>query len=442
MLSAAALALVSSPLHAQPAASRTVDLVEVQGLIDPPMAAFLARSLEGAERDRAHALIVRLDTPGGLDVPMQSIVSSVAESRVPVVVWVAPRGARAASTGTFIAVAGHLTYAAQDTELGPARPVTLSSRPSSQELGSTAGYLEKLALARGRNPAWARSAVVEASTLGATRAAELGVVDGLASTLGDLLEELDSRRVEVAGGETTVLETWDEEAQAPNVTVRFQGLGPLERLLHAVTSPELALLLLLLGVFGLIFETYNPGIGLAALLGAVSLALSFYAFSVLPTNWLGVLLIVAALALLLLDLHTGGLGVPTAAGFAALVIGALLLFRGVPAALHLSLWAVAAAVALTALFFISVMTAALRVRLRRPISDEEAMAGKLGVAKTDIAPEGTVLSKGTLWRARTMETGIAAGSRVKVMASEGLVLLVEPMHDDEVALSAAEKEEL
>jgi membrane-bound serine protease (ClpP class) len=331
--------------------------------------------------------------------------------------------------------------------LGAATPVSLGSELSPalerKLTNNAAGYLQELAQTRSRNADWAESAVRDAATIGATEAAEIDVVDGIASTLSDLLERLDSQRVEVTGSELVVLDTWDEEAQAPNVTIRFQGLGPIERLLHAVTSPELAFMLLLVGIFGLIFEIYNPGIGLAGILGAVALILGFYALSVLPTNWAGVLLIVAAVGLLVIDLHTGGLGALTVGGFAALVVGGLILFSGAPPALRLSLWAVTAAVGLTALFFISVMTAALRVRLRRPITGEEAMVGILGEAKTDIAPEGTVFSKGTLWRARTMETGIAAGSRVKVMATEGLVLLVEPLHegeDHEAAPSVAAQE--
>ena len=442
------LLLIASPSQAQQPASRIVDLVEVRGLIDPPMASYLQERLREAADDGVHALIIQLDTPGGLDIAMRDIVQMITNSTVPVVVWIAPRGAQAASAGTFIAYAGHLTYAAQDTVLGPATPVSLGSELSPaldrKLTNNAAGYLLELAQTRSRNADWVESALRDAATIGATEAVEIDVVDGIASTLRDLLERLDSQRVEVSASESIVMDTWDEESQAPNVTIRFQGLGPVERLLHAVTSPELAFMLLLVGIFGLIFEIYNPGIGLAGILGAVALILSFYALSVLPTNWTGVLLIVVAVGLLVIDLHTGGLGALTVGGFAALVAGGLILFSGAPPALRLSLWAVTAAVGLTALFFISVMTAALRVRLRRPITGEEAMVGILGEAKTDIAPEGTVFSKGTLWRARTMETGIAAGSQVKVMATEGLVLLVEPLHegeDDEDAPSVAAKEE-
>jgi membrane-bound serine protease (ClpP class) len=203
----------------------------------------------------------------------------------------------------------------------------------------------------------------------------------------------------------------------------------LQRLLHAVTTPDVAYLLLLIGMFGIIFELYNPGIGLAGIIGGVALLLGFYALSVLPTNWAGVLLIVLAVSFLLVDLHTAGLGVWTAGGVIGLVTGGLLLISG--SSLDVSIGAIVAAVVGTLIFFISVMTAALRVRLRRPITGQEGMIGSVAEAKTDIAPEGTVVSKGMLWRARTMETGIAAGEKVQVKATEGLVLLVEPFHEHE-----------
>ncbi len=182
-------------------------------------------------------------------------------------------------------------------------------------------------------------------------------------------------------------------------------------------------------MFGLIFELYNPGIGLAGIIGGVCLLLGLYALNVLPTNWTGVLLIVLAVVFFLVDVHTAGLGVWTVGGVVALVVGGLMLFSGAADVLSLDLWVIAAALFGTLVFFIPVMTAALRVRLRRPITGHEAIVGQVAEARTDIAPEGTVFTNGTLWRARTMETGIAAGSKVEVKATEGLVLLVEPLHE-------------
>jgi membrane-bound serine protease (ClpP class) len=428
---------------AQAEDERVVDIIEVKGVIDPPISDYLRGRLQASQDDRVHAAIVQLDTPGGLDVSMREIIQEILDSRVPVVVWVAPRGARAASAGTFITYAANLAFMAEATELGAATPVNLGGgeQPEALErkvVNDAAAFIRELAVTRGRNEEWAEDAVREGASIGATEAVKIDVVDGMASSHGELLRSLDGRRVEVAGGHTVTLETWDEAADRLNADLRFQEPNLLQQLLHAVTNPEIAYLLVLIGTFGLIFELYNPGIGLAGLLGAVSLLLGFYALSVLPTNWAGVLLIVLAVVFFLVDLQVAGLGVWTAGGVAALVAGALLLFAGAAPALALSPWAIGLSVALTLLFFVSVMTAALRVRLRRPITGEEAMVGMVGEARTDIAPEGTVVTKGTLWRARTMETAIAAGEHVKVMATEGLVLLVEPLHEEKEKASAEE----
>ena len=417
-------------------AGPTLDLVEVTGVIDPVTEDYLNSRLDGAERDRVEVVVVQLDTPGGLDISMREIVQNILDSRVPVVVWVAPRGARAASAGTFITYSANLAYMADATEIGAATPVNLGGSDiggtlEDKVVNDAAAFISELAVERGRNSEWAESAVREAASIGATEAARIGVVDGVVSSLDGLMETLDGETVETADGKKETLETWDEAAGAPAVAVRFQDMNPIQRLLHIITDPEIAYMLLLIGAFGIIFELYNPGIGLAGILGAVSLLLGFYALSVLPTNWVGVALVALAIVFFLVDLQTAGLGIWTIGGSAALVAGGMLLFAGASPELRLSGWAIAAAVGLTLIFFMSVMTAALRVRLRRPITGEEAMVGEVAQAKTDIAPEGTVLTKGTLWRARTMETGIAAGSRVKVMATEGLVLLVEPLHDDE-----------
>ncbi|MDQ3940393.1 MAG: hypothetical protein M3238_03470, partial [Actinomycetota bacterium] len=253
-----------------------------------------------------------------------------------------------------------------------------------------------------------------------------GAAPGTVPSLHELLRRLDGLTLD-----GTVLETWDDESGLLTVSVRFQDMNVVAQVLHGVTSPEFALALLLIGIFGLIFEAYNPGIGLAAIIGVVSLALALYGLDALPTNWGGVLVIIAGVAALVYDVHVAGFGVGTIAGLIAVAVGARVMFPAAPGAVSLSWWGIAAALVGTFVFFISVMTAALRVRLRRPVSEDDALIGTIAEAQTDIAPEGTVLTKGTVWRARTMETGIAAGQKVKVMASEGFVLLVEPHHDED-----------
>jgi membrane-bound serine protease (ClpP class) len=428
-------ALLISPAAAQDE-GRVVEVIELQGIIDPTTADYLRERLDAAQDEGVHAAIIKLDTPGGLDISMRDMIKEILNSDVSIVVWIAPRGARAASAGTFITYAANLAYMAEATELGAATPVSLgdSSEVLDRKITEDAvAFIRDLAATRGRNADWAEDAVRNAASLGASEAVEMGVVDGIASSLGELLQAMDGQPVKVANGSTVTLETWDESTGRPSATVRFQDMNLLQQVLHAVTNPEIAFFLILIGAFGIIFELYNPGIGLAGILGGISLLLGFYSLSILPTNWLGVLLIVASVIFFVIDLQVAGLGVFTAGGVASLIAGGLLLFAGASSELQVAPVAIGAAVVLSLLFFISVMAAALRVRLRRPITGEEAIVGMVGEAKTDIAPEGTVMTKGTLWRARTMETGIAAGSRVKVMATEGLVLLVEPLHEREAS---------
>jgi membrane-bound serine protease (ClpP class) len=415
--------------------AESVDVIEVEGVIDPTLSNYLRGRLQVAEADRVHAAIIQLDTPGGLDVSMREIIQDILDSEVPVVVWIAPRGARAASAGTFITYAANLAFMADATELGAATPVDLGGGDMSETLerkvtNDAAAFIRELARTRGRNAEWAEDAVREAASIGAFEAVEIDVVNGMASSLAELLQGMDGETVETGTGARATLETWNEAESQPSVGVRFQEMNILQRLLHAVTRPDIAFYLVLIGLYGLIFELYNPGIGLAGILGGVSLLLGFYALSVLPTNWAGLFLIVLGVIFFIVDLQTAGLGVWTVGGTAALVAGGLLLFSGASPVLELNVGSLIAAVAGTLIFFVSVMTAALRVRLRRPITGEEGIVGAVGEAKTDIAPEGTVMTKGTMWRARTMETGIAAGSKVLVKATEGLVLLVEPWHEE------------
>ena len=339
--------------------SSAIDIVEVEGLIDPPMVRFITDRVRAAESDGAQLVVIRLDSPADVGAaPRTELLELVENASVPIVAWIAPRGAVAQGTARSI-----------------------------------------------------------------FEAADVGFESSDAPALADLLTAVDGTTV----GDAT-LETWDETAGIPGVLLRFQELPLWDRLLHAVTTPTAALFLILLGAFGLIFETYNPGIGIAAALGAVLLALGFYALDVLPTNWWGLTIITLCLLGLIYDVHVAGFGPLTIGGLIGVGIGSAVLFPGGNAALDVNVATILAAVVLTIIFFVSVMTAALRVRLRRPIDDSEGIVGSIAEAQTDIAPEGTVLSNGTLWRARTMETGIAAGSKVEVKATEGLVLLVEPFH--------------
>lgn len=427
MILSGSLLLLLAPAGAQ-GAGLPVHVIEVRGAIDPAVSDYLRDQLATAQEE-ASALIVQLDTPGGLDVSMRRIISDMLASRVPVVVWIAPRGARAASAGTFIAYAANLTYMADATELGAATPVNLGGGETPETLEEKAtndavAFITELARLRERNVEWAEDAVREAASIGATEAVEIEVVDGIASSVDDLLEAMDGERVEVAGETEVVLETWDATADNRSVEVRRIGMNPFQRLLHLVAQPDIAFMLLSFGSLAVLFELYTSGIGLAGILGAISMVLAFYGLTILPTNWAAVALIILGLTFMLVEVHTPGLGVWVVGGTVGLTAGGLLLFAGAAPALALSPWVIVLVVGTTVPFFLFAMTAALRLRRRPSVIGADSLIGMIGQAQTDIAPEGTVATRGSLWRARTSGGSIPAGSTVRVEGRDGMMLIV------------------
>lgn len=425
--------LLAGPVVAQES-GLPVHLIEIKGVIDPTNADFLRGQIAAAQ-DEASALIIELDTPGGLDVSMRRMISDMLDSRVAVVVWIAPRGARAASAGTFITIAANLAYMAEATELGAATPVNLGGGETDETLTRKAtndavAFITELAGLRGRNAEWAEDAVRDAASIGATEAVEIDVVDGIASSTDEVLQLMDGERVVVGDDREIVLETWDPATGEATVAIERIGMNPLQRLLHLVTQPEVAFMLVSLGSLAVLFELYTSGIGLGGILGAISLMLGFYGLTILPTNWAAVALIVLGMTFFLVDIYSPGLGIWTVGGSVALTGGGLLLFAGTP--LSVSPWAIATVVGVTAPFFLFAMTAALRLRRRPSVTGSQAMVGTTGVARTDLGPEGTVMTKGTLWSARSSGDPISAGSKVRVEGTDGLLLIVGPVTENEM----------
>ena len=393
----------------------TVDYFELSGVIDPVSARSLARVISSSEASHSSVLIVRLDTPGGLRVSVTDLVDRIRRARVPVVVWIAPQGARAAGAGLFLAEAAPVLVMGPGTTLGPAVPVNLDG---TTDPAAAAAELRTVISSGPRPQATPALGAVSDET-----AANEGLISFRAGTLGTLLQNLDGRNVTVDSQPVKL-----SVADAP---LRFQKLGFFDRLLHAATRPAVAYMLLLVGLFGIVFELYFPGIGAAGLMGGGALVLSLYGFSVLPTSWAALALVVAGIAAFVPDLHSGGLGLPTALGTAALVAGSILLFPHAFPALRLPWWAIVAAVAGTLLFFISIMTAALRARAARPPAGIEGLVGSLGLARTDLVPDGEVTAAGSLWRARTLGPAIPEGTRVRVRSVAGLLLLVDGVGEEE-----------
>lgn len=397
--------------------ARPVDYFELTGVIDQASARSLIQQVDAAEATNSGVLIIRLDTPGGLRISATAIVQRVLAAKVPVVVWVGPSGARAAGVGALIAYSGTLVAMAPGTALGPLLPVNLDAQPG----GDGSAALESLrgaASARARDAGPMGNGTVK---LGDTAAAQAGIATFEAGDLSTVLQNIDGKAVTTSAGPITL--------NVAGAELRFHKMGLLARFEHTAARPAVAYMFLLLGFFGLVFELYFPGIGAAGLMGGVSLALGLYGFSILPTSWLALAILCAGVLALIPDMHNGGLGPPTYLGTALVLVGSLRLFPHAPPALQLPLWATACGVVGCLLFFISIMTAALRTRMARPPAGAQSLLGGLGLARTDIAPDGEVTADGSLWRARTLGAAIAEGSQVRVRSVSGLVLMVELAED-------------
>jgi membrane-bound serine protease (ClpP class) len=420
----AATALLFGTGAATAQGEHVIEVVELEGVIDPTTAGYLEARIGSAITDGSDVVILQLDTPGGLDVSMRDMVQRIVRSPVPVVVWVGPPGARAASAGVFLVYASHLAVMADATTIGAAHPVNLGDATVEEKVvNDAAAFLEGLARERGRDVEFAGDAVRESASLAADEALERGVVELGASTVDELLEVLDGRTVETRAGPSTLV------TLGPDVTIRFHQPGLLTRILHAITDPTIAYLLLVLGFWALVFELAQPGIGVAGLAGAVSLVMAFYALAVLPVSIAGLLLLLLGLAFFTIDVLTAGLGVWTVGGTLALLAGSILLFGGVAPAIEVSPWVIGIVVVGSVLFFGFAMTVALRGRRRASTTGSEGMVGLPGEARTDLTPEGQAWAKGALWRARALDGPIQKGSRIRVRRVDGLLLLVRAEDD-------------
>ena len=409
-----------------------VEVVDLEGVIDPTTAAYLESRFDVAAADESEVVIVQLDTPGGLDVSMRDMVQEILRSPVPVVVWVGPPGARAASAGVFLVYASHAAAMAPGTNLGAAHPVDLGGELSGavedKAVSDAAALLRSLAEERGRDVEFAEATVRESEALTADEALARGVVEISAASIPDLLRGLDGTTVETVTGPQTLVTVSGESAQ---VALRFHKPGLLTRILHAITDPTIAYLLLILGFWAIVFELSQPGVGVAGISGAVALLLAFYSLAVLPVNIAGLLLILLGLVFFTIDVFTQGLGIWTIGGALALGTGSLLLFGGVAPAIAVSPWVIGIVVLGSVLFFGFAMTVAMRARRRTALTGQEGLIGLTGEAREDLSPEGLVWVKGTNWRGRALNGPIPKGSRIRVRRVDGLLLIVQEEKKEE-----------
>ena len=442
MLLAGLVAAMAPAANGETADARPVLLIDVKGVIGFVATSYLERALEKAKAQDASAIIVRLDTPGGLVSSTREMIQAMLASRIPIILYVAPAGARAASAGTYLVYASHLAAMAPGTHLGAATPIRLdvpglpgsppskpspgSEKPAESDPGTAAdrktlndmvAYIRTLAQLRGRNADWAEKAVRQAATLTATDALKERVVEVIANDIGELLAAADGRLVTTAAGE---------------MRLATKGRSILElkpdwkmQVMAAITDPNIAFLLLLIGMYGILFEFMTPGAVAPGVIGGISLIVALTALSVLPVTIGGLALLLLGIALMVAEAFLPSFGIVGLGGIVAFVLGALFLFDPAEADIRFAVaWPlVAGAAAASATLFAGVLGFALRARRRAVRTGAEEMIASVGEVVGWSGEEGRVLVHGEVWAARS-DRSFAAGQRIRVVSRAGLTLFV------------------
>jgi membrane-bound serine protease (ClpP class) len=448
------MALLLASMHgiAQEGLRADAMLLEVRGPIGPAISDFIERNIEKAGDQGSRVLILHLDTPGGLDTSMRAIIKAILASPVPVISYVAPSGSRAASAGTFIVYASHVAAMAPATNLGAATPVSIGpgsfpgdnqrKRPAENDdaaedgeqapaspasamerkvINDAVAYIRGLAKLRGRNADWAEQAVRSGVSLTAEDALEQNVIDLMAANIEELLAKLDGRKVKVGEAELTLnTEGWNVVTVQPDWRTE---------LLAVITNPNVAYMLMMLGIYGLLFELYSPGAVIPGIVGAISLLLALYAFHVLPVNYAGVALILVGIGLMVTELVTPTFGAVGVGGVVAFVIGSIILFDTDVEGFTVSMPLVATVGLVAAGLFSATILLAVRQRARPVVTGREEMIGAVAEAMESFSETGAVRAHGEVWSARSAQP-VAAGQSVRINKVDGLTLEVEPLKEE------------
>jgi membrane-bound serine protease (ClpP class) len=395
--------------------------VEVDGIINPATAKFIVDSIDQATQQGAQCLIIQLDTPGGLMESMRIIVKRILTANIPIIVYVAPSGARAASAGVFITMSAHIAVMAPSTHIGAAHPVSLGEGKESKTMGEkivndTVSYIKTTAKARGRNVDWAEQAVRKSVSITEEEAVKLNVVDFISPNLQDLLTKIDGK-VFKFDGITRTLHTKGVQAQPIQMSWR-------DRLLDIISNPTIAYILLMLGIYGIFFELSSPGAILPGVVGGIFLILAFYALQMLPVNYAGLALILFAIILFIAEIKVVSHGLLAVGGVISLLLGSMMLFQSPVEYMRVSLSVIIPAVMVSAAFFIFAVTKAIHARLQKPTTGMEGLVGETGIATTNISQEGKVSIHGEFWNVIS-DQNIERGEKVQVIGIANLKLKVK-----------------
>ena len=414
--------ILSCPGPSTFSAEPFVTVATYDGVINPVAAEYLHDALAAAEADQAQALVIALNTPGGLDSSMRLIIKDITGATIPVAVYVWPSSGRAASAGVFITMAAHVAAMAPGTNIGAAHPVNMGGGEMDKTMkekveNDSVAYIKSIAQQHGRNVAWAEDAVRKSVSITEREALKLNVIDLVAEDVRALLKQLDGRRVQLPSG-STVLTT-------AGASLREFPMGLRLEWLKAISDPNIAYLLMTIGTIGIIAELYSPGAILPGIVGAISLILAFYAFQSLPVNYAGMLLFLLGIVFFVLEASVTSYGLLAIGGVISMLIGSVMLIKSDAEFFQIS-WAVILPVVTLASFFtLLVIGTGIKALRRRPATGREEMVGLVGVARTALTPDGQLAVRGELWEA-VSEQPVSAGDQVEVTAVDGLRLRVKP----------------
>ncbi len=403
--------------------AQTVVSLHIDGSINPVVADYISEGIEKAHQENAACVIIELNTPGGLLQSTRVIVSSILKSPVPVVVYVSPAGAHAGSAGVFIVMAAHIAAMAPGTNIGAAHPVGMGQEPDSimnkKGENDAAAFIRSIAEKRNRNMQWAEDAVRQSVSITEQEALEKKVIDLVAFSEQDLLNQLDGRRVELEAGTVTL--------HTKGARLAREEMGFVEKLLNIISDPSISYIVMMLGFYGVLFELYSPGAILPGIVGVIALVLAFYSMHVLPVNYAGLALIVFSILLFLLELKIASHGLLAIGGVVSLLLGSMLLFRS-NSSLELvgvSRSVIISATLVSASFFLFMIGMALKAQKRKPVSGIEAIVGAKAEAMEVLDPAGSVRLQGEIWNAESLTGRIDKGETVLVKGIRNLKLYVE-----------------
>jgi len=402
------------------AAENEVYIIEISGSINPAVADFLKKGINKASADGVSCIIIKIDTPGGLAESMREIVKAIFASKVPVVTYVAPSGARAASAGVMITIAADIAAMAPGTNIGAAHPVgaggkDIGGKMSEKVTNDMVAHVKSIAQKRGRNVQWVEKAVRESVSVTETEALKADVIDIVAKDLDDLIRQINGRKIENKG----VL-----KLDNPKKTIIEENLRT--KVLKIISDPNVAYVLMMIGLAGLYFELSHPGAVLPGVVGGISIILAFFAFQTIPVNYAGFLLIILAIIFFIMEMKIASYGLLSIAGITSLLLGSLMLFEGNGTDMRLSWKVLVPTLMVISGFFVVISGLVFKSHLSKPRTGARGLLGEIGVVKEPILQEGKVFVHGELWKAMSKDP-IEKGAKVRVVKVENLVLEVEPI---------------